>query len=90
MKLTPEIQEMLPNLAYGAISVWLLNKLWDIGSGSHKKLVESNANLVVALVELKIELKGLKEIISEIPRIRGDVNEAHAKIRELRAEQRRP
>jgi hypothetical protein len=70
-------------IAYGAIAAWLLNKLWDHFSGSHKEVLSETKTLTIAMVELRSEIRSLKETIAEIPALRKDINSIGSKVREM-------
>lgn len=74
-----------PNIAYGAIAAWLINKVWDTFSGTQKELVTETNKLTTAIIELKCELKNLNEKVAEVPALRKDVNKIGAKVREMEA-----
>lgn len=76
----------------GAVSLWLFRQLWDVFAErriddrkSVTELSEKVAELTVATIEFKVELRFLREQYSRIGKIGEDVNAAHAKIRAIEA-----
>lgn len=54
-----------------------------------EKNTEEIQKLTIAIVELKSQLTAVSEKLLSLPKLERDVNEAHIKIRELRAETKR-
>jgi hypothetical protein len=75
-------------IAFAAIAVWLIEKVWGIFSGSHKEVLRETKTLTIAMVELKSEIKNLNEKISEIPALRKDINSIGSKVRDLQRVQK--
>jgi len=79
----------------GAIIGFLATEIYSwakskISKDSDRRDKEMNENteavkeLSLSLVRLEIEIKHLSEKLSSLPKIEKDVNEAHAKIREIK------
>lgn len=49
-----------------------------------EKNTEAISQLQIAIVELKIRIEHLSEKLTPVPKLSKDMNEVHAKIRELR------
>jgi outer membrane murein-binding lipoprotein Lpp len=85
----PKDPRLLYALLSGGVASWAIGKLWGIGSKSHEKLITAVDGLILAMTELKIEIRNLKEKMdihrSDIQTMKGDLNEAHARIREIKS-----
>lgn len=62
---------------------WLLNKLWDQKMAKGKDQDSQLSQLTIAMVELKVEVKNMSQILSLLPKLVQDSNAAHDKIRSL-------
>lgn len=62
-----------------------LNKESETRDAELKKNTEAINELKFTLTKLECTLKSFEEKLTAIPKLQSDVNEAHAKIRELKA-----
>lgn len=62
-----------------AILVFSLNYLKD----TFNSLSKSVKQLTVAVVELKVELRNVKEKLDEFPKMKKDIDAFHVKIRDI-------
>jgi hypothetical protein len=81
---------MDPNIAYGAIAAWLVNKLWDAMTGNQEENVEvTKANvaatqaLTIAVVKLETKFEAFTKQVEKIPEIERDLNKLGSKVRDM-------
>lgn len=70
--------------------LFLLKTLWEMFSDRQKKNTDAMKELTAAVqqltisnVELKIEVKSLKELAGEVPYIKQDLNRLGQKVRDM-------
>ena len=70
--------------------LFLLKTLWDMFSDRQKKntdamkeLTQAVQQLTISNVELKVEMKQLKELAGEVPYIKQDLNRLGQKVRDM-------
>lgn len=88
------IQQIGDNLLINtAIVVFILKVLWDMIVNKYKKnnetitaLTQAMNDLRLAVTELKVEIKWLREATSEIPGIKSDLNHLGKKVRDMQAD----
>ena len=70
--------------------LFLLKTLWDMFSDRQKKnteamkeLTATAQTLTISIVELKVEVKQLKDLAGEVPYIKQDLNRLGQKVRDM-------
>jgi hypothetical protein len=63
--------------------LYLLNNFIQDRRKKSDKESDAIDQLKLAVVELKVEVKGLRETLQDLPKIKRDVDAAHEKIRDL-------
>lgn len=65
------------------VFAWFLNQFWKDKSRRMHEETKVVAELSLAVVELRVEIKHLNEVLQDIPKMRQDINAAFLKIRDL-------
>lgn len=77
------VMDLLSEPAFWIIAAWLIRELWGTYREKSKELTKSLSELALAVTELRVEIKNLKDSVGHIPTIRQDLNALHSKVREI-------
>lgn len=74
---------MSEHIAWAAVGVWALKELYAVFKDDKRKNTDALMQNTLAVVELRVELRYLKALLDEVPKLRKDVDAAHARLRDL-------
>lgn len=66
-----------------AIGLYIFQKAWDMIIGGAKRRLKALENNTLAITELQLHMKELRQAIQEFPKLKQDVTMAHVKIRDI-------
>lgn len=67
----------------GTLAVIALRELIKIFRDDRNKSTKATEENTIAIAELKVEIRSLREKIDDLPQMRDDLNLAHAKLRNI-------
>lgn len=69
-------------LTWGLLGVLIVKEFISLFFSRHRDNVLALQDNTMAIIELKIELRHMKQAIEEVPKLRKDIDAAHEKLRQ--------
>jgi hypothetical protein len=73
---------MLDHLPWAVLAVWAVKDIYTTFKDDKRRNTDALTTATHAIIELRTEIKNMRELLAEVPKIRRDVDAAHSKLRE--------
>jgi hypothetical protein len=78
-----QIIEFVKNPVFLLVAAWLAREMYALSKNKLNSLEESINKLTLSLVRLETQLENVNKAIEMLPKMRGDLDAAFGRIREL-------